>query len=116
MSRACGLSVSTVQRSGRAFGLQPHRLRPLSFLPLRSRAKVRDAIGLYLAALAQTVALGVDERSDRIQDHSGAADAAKQRGAATTTPAMPRPRSSLSTSPPGSQQQVLRAPSRDRVL
>ena len=26
MARACGLSVSTVQRIWRAFGLQPHRL------------------------------------------------------------------------------------------
>lgn len=29
MSRACGLSVSTVQRSWRAFGLQPHRLKTI---------------------------------------------------------------------------------------
>jgi hypothetical protein len=50
MSRACGLSVSTVQRIWRAFGLQPHRLETfkLSTDP-DFVAKVRDVVGLYLA-------------------------------------------------------------------
>jgi len=64
MSRACGLSVSTVQRIWRAFGLQPHRLEnfKLSTDP-DFVAKVRDVVGLYLAPPAQAVVLCVDEKS-----------------------------------------------------
>ena len=64
MSRACGLSVSTVQRIWRAFGLQPHRLETfkLSTDP-DFVAKVRDVVGLYLAPPAQAVVLCVDEKS-----------------------------------------------------
>src|SRR5258708_12194299 len=50
MSRACGLSVSTVQRIWRAFGLPPHRLETfkLSTDPAFV-AKVRDVVGLYVS-------------------------------------------------------------------
>ena len=64
MSRASGLSVSTVQRIWRAFGLQPHRLETfkLSTDP-DFVAKVRDVVGLYLAPPTQAVVLCVDEKS-----------------------------------------------------
>src|SRR5688500_14741239 len=50
MARASGLSVSTVGRVWRAFGLQPHRAETfkLSTDPLFAE-KVRDIVGLYLA-------------------------------------------------------------------
>ena len=67
MSRACGLSVSTVQRIWRACGLQPHRLETfkLSTDP-DFVAEARDVVGLYLAPPAQALVLCVDEKS-RIQ-------------------------------------------------
>jgi transposase len=51
MAKACGLSVSTVQRIWRAFGLQPHRIESfkLSTDP-DFLAKVRDVVGLYNVA------------------------------------------------------------------
>lgn len=50
MAKASGLSVSTVQRIWRAFGLQPHRLETfkLSTDP-NFVAKVRDVVGLYVS-------------------------------------------------------------------
>ncbi len=64
MSKACGLSVSTVQRIWRAFGLQPHRLETfkLSTDP-EFVAKVRDVVGLYVSPPAHAVVLCVDEKS-----------------------------------------------------
>jgi len=64
MSRASGLSVSTVQRIWRAFGLQPHRLETfkLSTDP-EFVSKVRDVVGLYVAPPAQAIVLCVDEKS-----------------------------------------------------
>jgi transposase len=64
MARACGLSVSTVQRIWRAFGLQPHRLESfkLSTDP-DFVAKVRDVVGLYVSPPARAVVLCVDEKS-----------------------------------------------------
>src|SRR5216683_7427400 len=64
MARHCGLSVSTVQRIWRAFGLQPHRLESfkLSTDP-DFVAKVRDVVGLYVAPPAHAVVLCVDEKS-----------------------------------------------------
>lgn len=64
MARACGLSVSTVQRIWRAFGLQPHRLETfkLSTDP-DFVAKVRDVVGLYVTPPAHAVVLCVDEKS-----------------------------------------------------
>jgi transposase len=64
MARACGLSVSTVQRIWRAFGLQPHRMEnfKLSTDP-DFVAKVRDVVGLYVTPPAHAVVLCVDEKS-----------------------------------------------------
>lgn len=64
MARASGLSVSTVQRIWRAFGLQPHRSETfkLSTDPLFVE-KVRDVVGLYIAPPARAVVLCVDEKS-----------------------------------------------------
>ncbi|WP_431285575.1 IS630 family transposase [Humitalea sp. 24SJ18S-53] len=64
MARASGLSVSSVQRIWRAFGLQPHRLETfkLSTDP-DFVAKVRDVVGLYMAPPERAVVLCVDEKS-----------------------------------------------------
>lgn len=64
MARASGLSVSTVQRIWRAFGLQPHRSASfkLSTDPLFVE-KVRDVVGLYVAPPAHALVLCVDEKS-----------------------------------------------------
>lgn len=64
MARASGLSVSTVQRIWRAFGLQPHRLETfkLSTDP-DFVAKVRDVVGLYVSPPEHAVVLCVDEKS-----------------------------------------------------
>ena len=64
MSRASGVSVSTVQRIWRAFGLQPHRLETfkLSTDP-DFVAKVRDVVGLYVSPWAHAIVLCVDEKS-----------------------------------------------------
>jgi transposase len=64
MAQACGLSVSTVQRIWRAFGLQPHRLETfkLSTDP-DFVGKVRDVVGLYVSPPAHAVVLCVDEKS-----------------------------------------------------
>ena len=64
MARASGLSVSTVQRIWRAFGLQPHRQETfkLSTDPLFVE-KVRDVVGLYLAPPDRAMVLCVDEKS-----------------------------------------------------
>jgi len=70
MARTSGLSVSTVQRIWRAFGLQPHRLE--TFNPrIKSGgstdpdfvAKVRDVVGLYMAPPDRALVLCVDEKS-----------------------------------------------------
>src|ERR671932_1310561 len=63
-AQASGLSVSTVQRIWRAFGLQPHRLETfkLSTDP-DFVAKTRDVVGLYVAPPAHAVVLCVDEKS-----------------------------------------------------
>ena len=64
MARASGLSVSTVQRIWRAFGLQPHRLETfkLSTDP-DFVAKVRDVVGLYVSPPERAIVLCVDEKS-----------------------------------------------------
>ena len=64
MAKASGLSVSTVQRIWRAFGLQPHRLETfkLSTDP-DFVAKVRDVVGLYVAPPEHAIVLCVDEKS-----------------------------------------------------
>ncbi len=64
MAKASGLSVSTVQRIWRAFGLQPHRLETfkLSTDP-EFVAKVRDVVGLYVSPPEHALVLCVDEKS-----------------------------------------------------
>jgi transposase len=64
MARDSGLSVSTVQRIWRAFGLKPHRQETfkLSTDP-DFVAKVRDVVGLYMAPPEHGLVLCVDEKS-----------------------------------------------------
>lgn len=64
MARASGVSVSSVQRIWRAFGLQPHRSETfkLSTDPLFIE-KVRDVVGLYVAPPEHAIVLCVDEKS-----------------------------------------------------
>jgi transposase len=64
MARATGLSVTTVGRVWRAFGLQPHRAETfkLSTDPLFAE-KVRDIVGLYVAPPDRALVLCVDEKS-----------------------------------------------------
>ena len=65
MGAAAGVSVSSVQRIGRAHGLQPHRIRQFNL----SRDpefvdKLRDVVGLYIDPPAHAVVLSLDEKSD----------------------------------------------------
>lgn len=64
MAKASGLSVSSVQRIWRAFGLQPHRMETfkLSTDP-NFVAKVRDVVGLYVSPPEHAIVLCVDEKS-----------------------------------------------------
>ncbi len=64
MAQASGLSLSTIGRIGRAFGLQPHRSETckLSQAP-QFVQKVRDIVGLYLHPPERAVVLCVDEKS-----------------------------------------------------
>jgi transposase len=64
MAKASGLSVSSVQRIWRAFGLQPHRIESfkLSTDP-DFVAKVRDVVGLYMSPPERAIVLCVDEKS-----------------------------------------------------
>jgi transposase len=64
MAKASGLSVSSVQRIWRAFGLQPHRMETfkLSTDP-DFVSKVRDVVGLYVSPPQRAVVLCVDEKS-----------------------------------------------------
>ncbi len=48
MAKACGLSVSTVQRMRRAFGLQPHRSSASSFTPNRISRPRWHVVGIYM--------------------------------------------------------------------
>jgi transposase len=64
MAKASGLSVSSVQRIWRAFGLQPHRMETfkLSTDP-DFVSKVRDVVGLYVWPPQHAIVLCVDEKS-----------------------------------------------------
>jgi transposase len=64
MARHSGISISSVGRIWRAFGLQPHRLETfkLSSDPLFVD-KVRDIVGLYLNPPNHALVLCVDEKS-----------------------------------------------------
>src|SRR5205085_2667328 len=61
MAKASGISVSSVQRIWRAFGLQPHRIETfkLSTDP-DFVVKVRDVVGLYVSPPEHAVVLCVD--------------------------------------------------------
>jgi hypothetical protein len=64
MSKAVGISVSSVQRIWRAHGLQPHRARQFKL----SREpdfvlKLRDIVGLYVDPPAHAIVLSGDEKS-----------------------------------------------------
>ena len=63
MAKASGLSVTTVGRVWRAFGLQPHRAETfkLSTDPLFAE-KVCDIVGLYLSPPDRALVLCVDEK------------------------------------------------------
>ena len=99
MAKESGLSVSSVQRIWRAFGLQPHRMETfkLSTDP-DFVTKVRDVVGLYVSPPQHAVVLCVDEKSqiqalDRSQPMLPMQPS--PHGAATATRATARPRSSL---------------------
>ena len=64
MAEESGLSVSSVQRIWRAFGLQPHRMETfkLSSDP-NFVSKVRDVVGLYVSPPEHAIVLCVDEKS-----------------------------------------------------
>jgi len=64
MSKATGVSVSSVQRVWRSHGLQPHRFRvfKLSNDPAFAE-KINDIVGLYVNPPAHAVVLSVDEKS-----------------------------------------------------
>jgi transposase len=64
MAKASGVSISSVQRIWRAFGLAPHRLETfkLSTDP-DFVAKVRDIVGLYMSPPDRAIVLCVDEKS-----------------------------------------------------
>ena len=64
MARVSGLSISTVQRIWRAFGLQPHRLETFKVSTDPDFvAKVRDVVGLYVSPPTHAIVLCVDEKS-----------------------------------------------------
>ncbi|MEO8724193.1 MAG: IS630 family transposase [Sphingobium sp.] len=64
MARASGLSVSTVQRIWRTFGLQPHREGTFKLSTDPDIVdKVRDIVGLYMTPPAHAIVLCVDEKS-----------------------------------------------------
>ena len=64
MARVSGLSVSTVQRIWRAFGLQPHREGTFKLSSDPDFVdKVRDIVGLYMSPPAHAIVLCVDEKS-----------------------------------------------------
>jgi transposase len=106
MARVAGLSVSSVQRIWRAFGLQPHRSETfkLSIDPLFVK-KVRDIVGLYVSPPERAIVLCVDEKSqiqalDRSQPLLPMCPGQAERRALTTRATALHPCSLRSTSPP----------------
>ena len=129
MAKTSGLSVSTVQRIWRAFGLQPHRMETfkLSTDP-NFVAKVRDVVGLYISPPEHAIVLCVDEKSqiqalDRSQPMLPMRRARRPEGAMTTKgmaphryspPSILRPDGSLAnamgvTAPPSSASSLTRS-------
>jgi hypothetical protein len=108
MARASGLSVSTVQRIWRAFGLQPHRLETfkLSTDPdfVAKDSRRRRSLRLYVAPPERAIVLCVDEKSqiqalDRSQPMLPMRPV-RRRAAVTTTSAM----ASLRCLPPSTSE------------
>src|SRR5712672_1152567 len=64
MAKAAGISVSSVQRIWRAYGIQPHRVRQfkLSNDP-QFAAKLHEIVGLYVNPPSHAIVLSVDEKS-----------------------------------------------------
>ena len=64
MAKSSGVSISSVRRIRRAFGLQPHRVETfkLSTDP-NFVAKVRNVVGLYISPPQHANVLCVDEKS-----------------------------------------------------
>jgi transposase len=64
MADVAGVSLTSVQRIWKAFGLAPHRMRTfkLSNDP-KFAAKVRDIVGLYVDPPAHAMVLSIDEKS-----------------------------------------------------
>jgi transposase len=64
MARASGVSMSSVQRIWRAFGLQPHRQETFKLSTDPDFVdKVRDVVGLYMDPPDRALVLCVDEKS-----------------------------------------------------
>jgi transposase len=64
MAQASGMTVSTVGRVWRAFGLQPHRTESFKLSPDPQFVdKVRDIVGLYMNPPDRAVVLCTDEKS-----------------------------------------------------
>ena len=64
MSKAAGISVSSVQRIWRTHGLQPHRVRQfkLSNDP-QFATKLKEIVGLYVNPPDHAIVLSIDEKS-----------------------------------------------------
>src|SRR6202044_319180 len=64
MAKALGVSVSSVQRTWRKHGLQPHRVRQFKLSNDKHFAeKLREIVGLYVEPPAHAVVLSIDEKS-----------------------------------------------------
>jgi hypothetical protein len=63
MTKATGLSQSTVSRMRRAFGLKPHLVETWKLLTdPQFVEKVRDVVGVYLDPPEKAIVLCVDEK------------------------------------------------------
>jgi transposase len=64
MAKAAGISVSSVQRIWRAYGLRPHLVRQFKLSNDRQfAAKLKEVVGLYVNPPDHAVVLSVDEKS-----------------------------------------------------
>jgi hypothetical protein len=107
MAKEAWVSLTTVQRIWKAWGLKPHRVGTfkLSNDP-RFVEKLRDIVELYLAPPDRSVVLCIDEKSqiqalDRTQPLLLLAPGPSSDARTTTCATEPRPCSPRSTSPPG---------------
>ena len=64
MAKVMGISVSTVQKTWRAHGLAPHRIRQFKLSnDVAFVDKLQDVVGLYVSPPAHAVVLSMDEKS-----------------------------------------------------